>query len=96
MLGLLIRDKLNLEHFVVLRLCCPVVVTVTRKGNVLNYIYMHICIYIYIYIYVYIRIYVYMYICIYVYMYICTSFKPHNDIYIYIYILYMKNTSLYI
>ena len=37
MLGLLIRDKPILEHFVVLRLCCPVVVTVTAPGPIRRY-----------------------------------------------------------
>ena len=32
--------------FVVLRLCCPVVVTVTRKGNIRIYIYISVYIYI--------------------------------------------------
>ena len=57
----------------VLRLCCPVVVTVTRKGNVLIYIYVYICMHVCMYACMHACMHGWMYGCMDVWMYVCES-----------------------
>ena len=81
----------------VLRLCCPVVVTVTRKGNIRIYIYIYYILYIYI-LYILYILYIYIYIYIFVY-YLCIacisshSKGPEQDQLRSPFVPYVRNTA---